>query len=147
MTATILDEGLVPVSKPQLYKVIQQVINNTIPTNDEEINTDGNTKLAFLIRIPREGYSKEVLRKRIMQWRRMGLDVSSAEPALFQDSDDLGYEIYKSVEDKVRKAVELDNRLDLLLERGWRSDVTKMRFRVRQLTGFAEVESRINELI
>jgi len=77
----------------------------------------------------------------------MGLDVSSAEPALFQDSDDLGYEIYKSVEDKVRKAVELDNRLDLLLERGWRSDVTKMRFRVRQLTGFAEVESRINELI
>ena len=123
------------------------VINNTIPTHDEEINTDGNTKLAFLIRIPREGYSKEVLRKRIMQWRRMGLDVSSAEPALFQDSDDLGYEIYKSVEDKVRKAVELDNRLDLLLERGWRSDVTKMRFRVRQLTGFAEVESRINELI
>ena len=46
-----------------------------------------------------------------------GLDVSEAEPALFVESDDNGYEIYKSVEDKVRTAVELDNRLDLLLRK------------------------------
>ena len=77
----------------------------------------------------------------------MGLDVSEAEPALFQDSDDIGYEIYKKVENKVRTAIELDNRLDLLLEQGWKSDVTKLRFRIRQLTGFDEVEERINELI
>ena len=77
----------------------------------------------------------------------MGLDVSDAEPALFMESDDEGYEIYKSVEEKVRTAVELDNRLDLLLEKGFKSDVTKLRFRVRQLTGFDEVEARINELI
>ena len=77
----------------------------------------------------------------------MGLDVSAAEPALFQTSDEIGYEIFKSVEDKVRRAIELDNRLDILEERGWRSEVTKMRFRVRQLTGFTEVENRINELI
>jgi hypothetical protein len=77
----------------------------------------------------------------------MGLDVSAAEPALFQDSDDLGFEIYNSVEQKVRRAVELDNRLDILLELGHKSEVTKMRFRVRQLTGFADVESRINQLI
>ena len=70
-----------------------------------------------------------------------------AEPALYTESDDRGYEIYKSVEDKVRTAVELDNRLDLLAEKGFKSDVTKLRFRVRQLTGFAEVESLINELI
>ena len=77
----------------------------------------------------------------------MGLDVSAAEPALFQTSDEIGYEIFKSVEDKVRRAIELDNRLDILEERGFRSEVTKMRFRVRQLTGFTEVENRINELI
>ena len=41
----------------------------------------------------------------------------------------------------------LDNRLDLLSEKGFKSDVTKLRFRVRQLTGFDEVEERINELI
>ena len=47
----------------------------------------------------------------------------------------------------MRTAIELDNRLDLLLEQGWKSDVTKLRFRIRQLTGFDEVEARINELI
>ena len=35
----------------------------------------------------------------------------------------------------------MDNRLDLLLERGLQSEVTKLRFRVRQLTGFDEVEA------
>tara|TARA_B100001094_G_scaffold326626_1_gene383139 strand:+ start:2348 stop:3217 length:870 start_codon:yes stop_codon:yes gene_type:complete len=107
----------------------------------------GDQTLAFLVRIPREGYSKEIVRRGILQWRRMGLDVSSAEPALFQDSDDIGFQIYQSVERKVRRAVELDNRLELLLEKGYRSEVTKMRFRVRQLTGFDDIESRIDELI
>jgi len=108
---------------------------------------DSNTSLSFLVRIPKEGYSKDVARRRILQWRRMGLDVSAAEPALFQESDDLGFEIYKSVEERVRKAIELDNRLDILEANGWKSEVTKMRFRVRQLTGLDEVEKRIDELI
>ena len=119
------------------------------PFEPDEINQNDEQKtgLSFLVRIPREGYTKEIARRRILQWRRMGLDVSAAEPALFQTSDEIGYEIFKSVEDKVRRAIELDNRLDILEERGWRSEVTKMRFRVRQLTGFTEVENRINELI
>tara|TARA_X000001036_G_scaffold377799_1_gene367813 strand:- start:274 stop:1143 length:870 start_codon:yes stop_codon:yes gene_type:complete len=118
-------------------------------TTPEEKKEDegGDKSLAFLVRIPREGYSKEIVRRRILQWRRMGLDVSSAEPALFQESDDIGFQIYQSVERKVRRAVELDNRLELLLEKGYRSEVTKMRFRVRQLTGFDDIESRIDELI
>ncbi|MGB2478253.1 MAG: DUF835 domain-containing protein [Candidatus Poseidoniaceae archaeon] len=129
-------------------QVIDIDVENKVPELSEvPLSEDGTAKLAFLIRIPREGYSKEIARRRILQWRRMGLDVSEAEPALFMESDDRGYEIYKSVEDKVRTAVELDNRLDLLLEKGFKSDVTKLRFRVRQLTGFDEVEARINELI
>lgn len=126
--------------------------STSIPINDlekdeEQVVVEEHNSLAFLVRIPREGYSVDIVRRRILQWRRMGLDVSSAEPALFQQSDDVGYDIYKSVEDKVRKAVELDNRLDILLERGYVSEVTKMRFRVRQLTGLDSIESRIDELI
>ena len=60
------------------------------------LSEDGQSKLAFLVRIPREGYTKEIARRRILQWRRMGLDVSEAEPALFQDSDDAGFAIYQS---------------------------------------------------
>ena len=113
----------------------------------EEKPLGDGTSLSFLVRIPREGYTKDIARRRILQWRRMGLDVSEAEPALFQESDDVGYDIYQKVEIKVRKAIELDNRLDILAERGLKSEVTKMRFRVRQLTGLTDVESRINEII
>tara|TARA_B100000945_G_scaffold104611_1_gene82815 strand:- start:4822 stop:5739 length:918 start_codon:yes stop_codon:yes gene_type:complete len=125
----------------------EEVLTDLSDLEDDQVPEDRSNTLSFLVRIPKEGYSKEVVRRRILQWRRMGLDVSSAEPALFQDSDDKGFEIYKSVEHKVRRAVELDNRLDILEERGWRSEVTKMRFRIRQLTGFDEVEKRIDELI
>ena len=125
----------------------EEVLTDLSDLEEDQVPEDRSNTLSFLVRIPKEGYSKEVVRRRILQWRRMGLDVSSAEPALFQDSDDKGFEIYKSVEDKVRRAVELDNRLDILEERGWRSEVTKMRFRIRQLTGFDEVEKRIDELI
>lgn len=123
---------------PELYDVGVQVEPNDV---------EKKTGLSFLVRIPREGFNKDIARRRILQWRRMGLDVSESEPILFQSSDDKAYELYKSVEDKVRKAVELDNRLDILEQRGFKSEVTKMRFRVRQLTGFDDVESRINELI
>ena len=133
------------ISDEQLGDIDQE--ENLFETDESDQIDDQKIGLSFLLRIPREGYTKEVARRRILQWRRMGLDVSGAEPALFQTSDEIGYEIYKSVEDKVRIAIELDNRLDILEERGWRSEVTKMRFRVRQLTGFAEVEDRINELI
>ena len=114
--------------------------------NADEL-VDSSTSLSFLVRIPKEGYSKEIARRRILQWRRMGLDVSAAEPTLFQESDEKGFDIYKSVEEKVRRAIELDNRLDILEEKGLKSEVTKLRFRVRQLTGFDEVEKRIDELI
>lgn len=116
--------------------------NSTIQEDD----LAGN-KLSFLTKIPKDGYTKDILRKRILQWRRMGLDVSAAEPALYSTSDDDGYLIYKRVEQNVRRAVELDNRLDLLEQRGFKSEVTKMRFRIRQLTGFDAVEKRIDELI
>lgn len=134
-------------NKPEIMADYTETESIEPEPSEMPLSEDGSSKLAFLIRIPREGYSKEIARRRILQWRRMGLDVSEAEPALFMESDDMGYEIYKSVEEKVRTAVELDNRLDLLLEKGFKSDVTKLRFRVRQLTGFDEVEARINELI
>ena len=130
------------------FDKIEEMIETSNENEDVKEKPLGDgASLAFLVRIPREGYTKEIARRRILQWRRMGLAVSEAEPALFQDSDDVGYEIYKKVEIKVRKAIELDNRLDILSERGLKSEVTKMRFRVRQLTGLADVESRINELI
>ena len=138
----------IPVAEP-VEVILEESASelNKVGVQVEPNNVDKKTGLSFLVKIPREGFNKDIARRRILQWRRMGLDVSESEPILFQSSDDKAYELYKSVEDKVRKAVELDNRLDILEQRGFKSEVTKMRFRVRQLTGFDDVESRINELI
>ena len=113
----------------------------------EPDESESHRSLAMLTRLPREGYTKEIARKRILLWRRMGLEVSGAEPALYQLDDDKSFATYKKVENKVRKAIELDNRLDLLEERGHGTKITKMRFRVRQLTGLSEVEKEIDEII
>ena len=80
---------------------------------------DSNTSLSFLVRIPK----KDIPRRLLEDGSTMethGLDVSAAEPALFQESDEKGFEIYKLVEEKVRRAIELDNRLDILEEKGLR---------------------------
>lgn len=123
-------------------------------TNEEEIaepeeiiEENRITSLAYLTPISKEGFTKEILRKRMLQWRRMDLDVSELDPALYMVDDEMAYELYKVVEMKVRRAIELDKRIDILDEKGWKSDVIKLRFRIRQLTGFDEVESKIDELI
>ncbi len=118
--------------------------------NPEEILGDENDlhkSLSMLTRIPREGYTNDIAKKRILQWRRMGLDVSAAEPALFQSDEDASFAIYKRVENLVRKAIELDNLLDVLEGRGLGSEAMKMRFRIRQLTGLADVEKQLNDII
>ena len=129
---------------------IQESDENRVDIEEAKVGFDEEasiSSLRYLTPITRDGYSKETLRKRILQWRRMGLDVSELDTSLFTLDDDYGFSQYKQVEEKVRRAVDLDNRLDLLDSQGWKSDVIKLRFRIRQLTGFDEVENRINEIM
>ena len=129
---------------------IQESDGNRVVIEEAKVSFEEEasiSSLRYLTPITRDGYTKETLRKRILQWRRMGLDVSELDTSLFTLDDDYGFSQYKQVEEKVRRAVDLDNRLDLLDSQGWKSDVIKLRFRIRQLTGFDEVENRINEIM
>ena len=84
--------------------------NTEIASNeiDIEIGVDGNPKLALLSRLPKVGFNKDILVKRILQWRRMGLDVSEIEPALNYE-DDRSYELYRIVEEKREGPLSLNN--------------------------------------
>ena len=116
------------------------------PTDEGILHEDGNTKLAFLIRIP----GKDIRRKLLEGVSYNGggwvlMFLKRNQPYLWN----LMTMAMKSTNQwkiRLRTAVELDNRLDLLLEKGFKSDVTKLRFRVRQLTGFDEVEARIQRV-
>ena len=106
-----------------------------------ELGEDGNPRLVYLSKLPRVGFSNNILVKRILQWRRMGLDVSEIEPALkYQEKD--AYDLYKSVEEKVRRAVDLDRFINSNSNSINASDLATDIFRLRQLTGLDELEKK-----
>ena len=114
-----------------------------MPGKDIELDTreDGSPKLVMLTRLPRNGFSNSILTRRILQWRRMGLDVSEVEPALKIIDDKVAHQLYSSVEEKVRRAVELENHLDASSDNISATEMATARFRIRQLTGLDEIEN------
>jgi hypothetical protein len=107
--------------------------------NELDIMEDDSPQLVMLSRLPSSGFTNALLRKRILQWRRMGLDVSEVEAALsFQPEE--AYALYAVVEEKVRRAVELEQHLNRLATEFSATDEATARFRIRQLTGLDELE-------
>ena len=105
-----------------------------------ELHDDGSPKLVFLTRLPEKGFSKSLLQRRVLQWRRMGLDVSEVESALFSTSSESMYHAYNRVEEKVRRAVQLDNWVSVNVRDSQERSIAQ--FRIRQLTGLDELERR-----
>ena len=114
-------------------------------TIQHELGVDGGPRLAYLAKLPKIGFTKDILVKRILQWRRMGLDVSAIEPALSQPTDS-AYELYKLVEEDVRRATELERFIHLNEHEINASQLAVDMFRIRQLTGLDELERRYYSL-
>ena len=116
----------------------KEIVSNEI---DIEIGVDGSPKLTLLSRLPKVGFNKEILVKRILQWRRMGLDVSEIEPALNYE-DERSYELYRIVEEKTRRAVELEQFINVNENQLSASEISVDLFRIRQLSGLDELERK-----
>ena len=131
--------------------VAEQVESKVEP--EDEINAaehipvteEGLPSLVMLNRLPKNGFTHALLRKRVLQWRRMGLDVSEVEPALHQALDD-AFDLYTTVESKVRVAVELERRIDSVSEHLTASELTTSKFRIRQLTGLEDIERMLDSI-
>ena len=111
-----------------------------IPSSVElDLNDDGTPKLVLLTRLPRSGFTKQILQRRILQWRKMGLDTSEIESSLY--SDDLGeiYSQYVMIEEKVRRATELERFVTTEIHDS--QERTVALFRIRQLTGLDDLEA------
>lgn len=110
-----------------------------------ELGIDGGPRLAYLSKLPSVGFTREILVKRILQWRRMGLDVSAIEPALHYPSED-AYNLYKMVEENVRRATELERFIHANKSLLDVSQISTDMFRLRQLTGLDELEKKYYSL-
>ena len=102
-----------------------------------DLNDDGSPKLVLLTRLPRTGFTKQILQRRILQWRRMGLDTSEIESTLYSENTDLMYDKYVSVEESVRRATELERFIMENVRN--RQEKTIALFRLRHLTGLSEL--------
>ena len=106
----------------------------------KDLHEDGSPKLVFLTRLPESGFTKSLLQRRVLQWRRMGLDVSEIESALYSTNKESMYQSYTIIEEKVRRAVQLDNWISENVTDSQERSIAQ--FRVRQLTGLDELEQR-----
>lgn len=124
--------------EPTLSTTREQVKRETLVESVGHEPTDG---LRHLARLP-DGFSVDALRRRIMQWRRMGFDVSDLEVALLQDPQEREH-CYRRVESDVRRAIDLDRLLTQMQHELHPAHVERDRFRLRQLTGLDAIEQSI----
>ena len=122
------------------YESTESIVKQKSENLEVELYDDGTPKLVFLTRLPENGFSKSLLQRRVLQWRRMGLDVSEVESALHSSSTESMYSSYSLIEEKVRRAVQLDNWVSVNVTDSQERSIAQ--FRIRQLTGLDELERR-----
>ena len=105
-----------------------------------DLNEDGTPKLVLLTKLPRSGFTKQILQRRILQWRRMGLDTSEIEASLYSTDIESMYHDYTLVEEKIRKATELERYVIANINDA--QERTIALFRIRQLTGLDQLEKQ-----
>ena len=122
------------------------VADEMVPEEEPELIPPTVDKLKLLSTISKASFTPAVLTRRIEQWNEMGFDVSELEFALHADKDK-GYSVYQEVEERIRRAVECERRIQMIEIRGHLVEAAKMRFRILQLTGLDSIESRLDELL
>ena len=109
-------------------------------TLEMDLNVDGTPKLVLLTKLPRSGFSKQILQRRILQWRRMGLDTSDIEASLYSTDVELMYSEYTLIEEKIRRATELERYVVANISDTQERAIAL--FRIRQLTGLDQLEKQ-----
>ena len=121
-----------------------EILSNQPLLPVEQLSEDGSI-LAHLTTLPSLGFTNALLSKRMLQWKRMGFDVSELEPALSSKDGVLAHKIYREVEEKIRRAIDLSR---LLEEKSNSLSVTAYEvtmFRIMQLTGLDEINLMLQD--
>lgn len=67
--------------------------------------------IVHLVSLPRKGFSVGLLQKRMLQWKRMGFDLSELEPALASENLDKAHSLYARMEQQITDAIDVLRRL------------------------------------
>ena len=84
----------------------RHVVEETAPDTMVEIVHADERVLTHLVSLPLAGFTKIILAKRMLQWKRMGFDLSALEPALSMNDMEEVHAVYASVEADIRQAID-----------------------------------------
>ena len=143
-----------PTAPPEIIELDEPESNQESPAHEEDeeeivqesISEHTESKLKMLSSIAEAALSKDVLKRRMEQWVEMGFDVSELDQAMSADKSQR-YTIYREVEERIRRAIECERRIQMIEVRGHTVEATKMRFRIMQLTGLEDIENTLNQIL
>lgn len=94
-------------NEPEVVDV-QAAVDLTDGSSHIESNeTEPSDKvLAHLVNLPEVGFTHALLAKRMLQWKRMGFDLSALEPALVLSDVSQSHAIYQKVESDIVLAID-----------------------------------------
>ena len=105
--------GLAPLLEQPLTERLDAVDSGERPIVDVaesdsrgEIVRADERVLTHLVSLPLAGFNKTLLAKRMLQWKRMGFDLSALEPALSMNDMREIHAVYASVETDIRQAID-----------------------------------------
>lgn len=70
------------------------------------VSQSSEAVITHLVSLPRLGFTSAVLARRMLQWKRMGFDLSALEPALSLTDMDDAFSVYRSVELDIVRAID-----------------------------------------
>lgn len=141
--------SLAPKLPTELAPSTSSVIFEETDAGQRSISTEvhhaheSDRSLSHLVKLPRMGFTHAILAKRMLQWKRMGFDLSMLEPALVVQNMDEAHQLYCNVEEAVALAIDC---MRMVVDAGDKLSVTERElygYRFLSLTG---VQASANEL-
>ena len=121
---------------------------HAVATEEVEFTTphDGGV-LVHLVQLPAQGFSHRMLSKRMLQWKRMGFDLSELEPALAYNDPLRAHELYATVQQHVTKAIDTIRLLGQHQHLFTVTEREKWHFQLMALLDIGEVEGLVAQRI
>ena len=145
ITSQFSSPEIIDDSEPPPVQSTDSPVVDDQPT-DEIVPDAKFSRLKMLSSIAEAALSTDVLTRRMHQWIEMGFDVSELDRAMKAEREER-YRIYREVEERVRKAIECERRVQMIEIRGHSVEATKMRFRIMQLTGLDDIEKSLDKIL
>ena len=142
---TSLAPKLLTEPAPPTASQILEEMDTGLRSMSEEVHhaDDSDRSLSHLVKLPRMGFTHAILAKRMLQWKRMGFDLSMLEPALVVQNMDEAHRLYGDVEETVALAIDC---MRMVVDAGDKLSVTERELYGYRFLSLTDVRASADEL-